>query len=37
LLNDILEKQATENRKTLNFLKFALGRRELKTEDDIKD
>lgn len=36
LLNDILEKQATEQRRTENFLKYALGKREEKTEDQIK-
>jgi hypothetical protein len=36
LLNDILEKQATEQRRTENFLKYALGKREEKTESEIK-
>ena len=36
LLNDILEKQATEQRRTENFLRYALGKRETKTEDEIK-
>ena len=36
LLNDILEKQATEQRRTEGFLKYALGKRELKTEEQIK-
>ena len=37
MLNDILEKQATEQRRTENFLKYALGKREEKTEEQIKD
>lgn len=37
LLNDILEKQATEQRRTDNFLKYALGKREEKTDEEIKD
>jgi len=37
LLKDILEKQATEHRRTENFLKFALGKREEKSEDEIQD
>jgi hypothetical protein len=36
LLNDILEKQATEQRRTETFLKYALGKREEKTEEQIK-
>lgn len=36
LLNDILEKQSTEQRRTQNFLKYALGKREQKTEQEIK-
>ena len=36
LLQDILEKQAMEQRRTLQFLKFALGKREEKTEDQLK-
>lgn len=36
LLKDILEKQATEQRRTTQFLKFALGKREQKTEEEIK-
>ena len=37
LLNDILEKQATEQRRTENFLKYALGKREEKSEEQIKE
>lgn len=33
LLQDILEKQAMEQRRTAQFLKFALGKREEKSED----
>jgi len=36
LLNDILEKQGTEQRRTEGFLKYALGKREKKTEEEIK-
>lgn len=36
LLKDILEKQATEKRRTENFLKFALRKREDKTDEEIK-
>lgn len=36
MLKDILEKQATEQRRTSLFLKFALGKREEKTESEIK-
>jgi hypothetical protein len=35
LLGDILEKQSTEQRRTENFLKYALGKREKKSEADI--
>lgn len=35
LLQDILEKQATEQRRTIAFLKFALGKREDKSEAEI--
>ena len=37
LLNDILEKQATEQNRTEKFLKYALGKREEKTEEQIKE
>jgi len=37
LLKDILEKQATEQRRTSMFLKFALGRREEKSEHEIRN
>lgn len=36
MLNDILEKQATEQRRTQNFLKYALGKRECKNEAELK-
>jgi hypothetical protein len=34
-LNDILEKQNTEKRRTSNFLKYALRKREEKTDVEI--
>lgn len=37
LLNDILEKQGTEKRRTQNFLKYSLRKREEKTDEEIKD
>ena len=36
LLQDILEKQAMEQRRTNQFLKFALGKREEKSEEQLK-
>lgn len=36
LLHDILEKQAIEQRRTQQFLKYALGKRETKTEEELK-
>ena len=36
LLKDMLNKQTQEQRKTEQFLKFALGKREVKTEEEIK-
>jgi len=36
LLQDILEKQSLEQRRTQQFLKFALGKREQKTEEQLK-
>ena len=35
LNKDIMEKQATEQRRTTNFLKFALGKREGKSEQEL--
>ena len=35
LLNDILEKQGTEKRRTQNFLKYSLSKREEKTDEEI--
>jgi len=37
LLSDILEKQATEQRRTENFLKYSLGKREEKSDHEIKE
>lgn len=37
LLKDILEKQSTEQRRTAGFLKYALGKREDKTEKEVVD
>ena len=34
-MNDILEKQNTEKRRTQNFLKYALRKREEKTDEEI--
>jgi len=36
LLADVLLKQATEQRRTKEFLKYALGRREEKSDEEIK-
>ena len=36
LVRDIQLKQTAEERKTSQFLKFALGKREIKTEEEIK-
>lgn len=36
LLKDMITKQTQEQRKTSQFLKFALGKRENKTEEEIK-
>lgn len=36
LLQDVLVKQATEQRRTKEFLKFALGRRETKSDEELK-
>ena len=35
MLQDILEKQATEQRRTSQFLKFALGKREEKSQNEL--
>ena len=35
LLNDILEKQGTEKRRTQHFLKYSLRKREEKSDDEI--
>ena len=35
LLQDILEKQAMEQRRTQQFLKYALGKREEKSESQL--
>jgi hypothetical protein len=35
LLKDVLDKQATEQRRTTKFLTFALGKREEKTNTEI--
>ena len=37
LLNDILEKQSTEKRRTQNFLKYSLSKREEKTDEEIQE
>lgn len=36
LLKDMLTKQGQEQRKTSSFLKFALGKRENKTDEELK-
>ena len=36
LLQDILEKQATEQRRTFTFLRYALGKREEKSVEQIQ-